>query len=125
VIFRVYCETSYGQTVHVVGNMPTLGNWLPTENNKLKWSELNWWETYSALPVILPRKQVEYKFVIKDESGNLQWESGENRVLILTGATTKIIEAFDCRKKSYNYQDSLKIKVNKIILVTNSNFLCR
>lgn len=49
VLFRVYCETSYGQTVHVVGNTPALGNWMPTNDNKLKWSQLNWWETAQAI----------------------------------------------------------------------------
>lgn len=109
VTFRVYCETSYGQTVHVVGDTPALGNWVPDETNKLKWSELNWWETESL--IVLHNKQVEYKFVIKDQSGALQWEQGENRIFFTNEIRAQVVEAFGRRQQQYCHKNSLQIKV--------------
>lgn len=113
--FRVYCETTYGQTVHVLGDVAALGGWMPTENNKLKWIGLGWWET-SAPGLNLPKQRIQYKFAIKDQLGGLQWEAGENRQFENQN-NCKIVEAFDRRKEAYNYPESLPVKVNIIAVI--------
>ncbi|MDO6355889.1 alpha-amylase family glycosyl hydrolase [Caloramator sp. CAR-1] len=78
VIFHVRANTQWGENVHIVGNLPELGNW---DTNKSTESMMcpNYPEWF--LPVSIPiGKTFEFKFIIKDSNGNVRWESGYNRV---------------------------------------------
>jgi cyclomaltodextrin glucanotransferase len=79
-IFHAVAYTSPGQNVYVVGNVPELGNWDPTKavdafHNP---NASEWWKWF--LPVSVPAgTSIQYKFILKDGSGNVTWESGSNR----------------------------------------------
>lgn len=77
--FYVEAHTYYGQEVYVVGSIPELGSWNPTSGVKLGTDEAEypWWGGSTRLPVGIA---FEYKFVKVDGAGNVEWESGNNRV---------------------------------------------
>lgn len=79
VVFHVYAETNYGENIYLVGNIPELGNWDPNlATEAFHNPEYPYW----FLPVSVPvGKTIEFKFIKKDEYGNVQWESGPNRIL--------------------------------------------
>ncbi len=79
-IFHVQAFTSLGQKIYVVGSIPELGSWDTSKAidafhnpDTVQW--FNWF-----LPVSVPKgKSFQYKFVMKDNLGNIVWESGNNR----------------------------------------------
>lgn len=78
IVFNVIAETSFGENIHVVGNIPELGNWDPSQASE---AFLNPDYPYWFLPVSVPiGKEIEFKFIKKDEHGNVIWETGENRL---------------------------------------------
>ena len=79
VIFHVQAETNYGENIYIVGNIPELGNWDP-DNCTEALLNPNYPEWF--LPVSVPAgTQIEFKFIKKDSTGAITWESGENRVI--------------------------------------------
>ncbi|MFE8943565.1 carbohydrate-binding module family 20 domain-containing protein [Streptomyces sp. NPDC007856] len=76
VTFNENATTGWGTNVYVVGSVPSLGSWNTSDAVPLssasypKWSRL----------VIVPKSTAfEYKYLKKDGSGNVTWESGTNR----------------------------------------------
>lgn len=85
VSFAVNATTSWGQNVYMTGNRPELGNWNPGSTLKLDPAAYLVWK----LDVELPEgTSFEYKYIRKDESGKVTWESGANRTATVT--STKI-----------------------------------
>jgi alpha-amylase len=86
VTFNEAADTFFGQNIFVTGSIPQLSNWNTDTAVPLAW--LNGqgtrgnWQTSATLPA---STHVEYKYIKKDGSNNVTWESGANRVL-MTGA---------------------------------------
>lgn len=81
-IFRVNANTGLGDTIHVVGSIPELGNW---DTNKCTEAMMNPNYPQWFLPVSVPANtSFEFKFIKKDANGNVTWESGSNRVFTST-----------------------------------------
>lgn len=77
VVFHVNAETAPGENVHVVGNVPELGAWDPSEAPEAMHNP-NYPEWF--LPVAVPTDtQLEFKFVKMADDGTVTWESGSNR----------------------------------------------
>ncbi len=74
--FNEYATTVWGQNVYVVGNIAALGSW--NTSNAILLSSANYptWSKTISLPA---NTAVEYKYIKKDGSGNVIWESGANR----------------------------------------------
>lgn len=76
--------TDWGENVYIVGNVEELGNWDVTKavgplfNSTQSIAQYpNWF-----IDVNLPKNElIEYKFVKKDLSGKVIWESGTNHVI--------------------------------------------
>ncbi|MFF8968204.1 carbohydrate-binding module family 20 domain-containing protein [Streptomyces sp. NPDC014995] len=76
VTFNVDATTTWGTTVHVVGSLPSLGSWNPADAIPLSSASYPTW----SKTVIVPRStSFAYKYIAKDASGNVIWESGTNR----------------------------------------------
>ncbi|MFD5539873.1 carbohydrate-binding module family 20 domain-containing protein [Streptomyces sp. NPDC127079] len=76
VTFGVYATTDYGTDVYVVGSLPSLGSWNTTDAIPLSSESYPTWRRL----VIVPKSTAfTYKYVKKDSSGNVTWESGANR----------------------------------------------
>lgn len=77
VIFKVNATTTYGQNIYIVGSIPELGSWTAAKSTE---AMLNPNYPVWFLPVSVPKGATfEYKFIKKDSSGNVVWESGSNR----------------------------------------------
>ncbi|MEU2020869.1 carbohydrate-binding module family 20 domain-containing protein [Streptomyces sp. NPDC016469] len=74
--FGVNATTQLGQNIYVTGNQSALGNWNTGSALKLDPATYPVWK----LDVSMPAGTVfEYKYIRKDASGNVTWESGANR----------------------------------------------
>lgn len=74
--FGVNATTQLGQNIYVTGNQAALGNWNPASAPKLDPATYPVWKLDVSLPA---GTTFEYKYVRKDASGNVTWESGANR----------------------------------------------
>ncbi|MED4014466.1 alpha-amylase family glycosyl hydrolase [Sutcliffiella cohnii] len=79
IVFNINENTNYGETIHIVGNVPELGSWDPDKSTE---ALLNPEHPYWFLPVSLPiNRTIEYKFIKKNAQGVVTWESGNNRMI--------------------------------------------
>lgn len=90
VIFHADVDTTIGEEVHIVGNIPELGNWNP-DNATEAMHNPNYPEWF--LPVSVPKNTTfEFKFIKKDRAGNVTWESGSNRVFTSPSSSTGTLD---------------------------------
>jgi chitodextrinase len=76
ITFNEAASTVWGQSVFLVGNIAALGSW--NANSAIALSSTNYptWSVTLSLP---GSTAIEYKYIKKDGSGNVIWESGTNR----------------------------------------------
>ncbi|MEY9962222.1 alpha-amylase [Streptacidiphilus sp. MAP12-16] len=74
--FSENATTVWGQNVYVVGSIPALGGWNTSNAVLLSSASYPVWTGTLSLP---PNTYVEYKYIKKDASGTVTWESGSNR----------------------------------------------
>jgi alpha-amylase len=74
--FSVDAPTAWGENIYVTGNRSALGDWNPAGALKLDPAAYPVWKLDVALPA---GTSFEYKFLRKDASGKVTWESGTNR----------------------------------------------
>ena len=90
IIFHVNAATNDGENVYIVGNIPELGNWDVDECTE---AMLNPEYPEWYLPVSVPAgTTIEFKFIKKDASGNVTWESGDNRVITSSSEDCGVID---------------------------------
>lgn len=90
IIFHVNATTNYGENIYIVGNVPELGSWNVDECTE---AMLNPGYPEWYLPVSVPAgTTIEFKFIKKDASGNVTWESGSNRVITSSGEENGVID---------------------------------
>ncbi|NNN33456.1 alpha-amylase [Streptomyces sp. S3(2020)] len=83
--FNEYASTTSGQDVYVVGSISALGGWDTSKAVKLSSTGYPVWSGAVSVPV---NTSFEYKFIKRDSSGNVTWESNANRS---ASATTSAI----------------------------------
>ncbi|MFF0286054.1 carbohydrate-binding module family 20 domain-containing protein [Streptomyces sp. NPDC005262] len=74
--FGVNATTQLGQNIYVTGNQSALGNWNTDSALKLDPATYPIWKLDVSMPA---GTSFEYKYVRKDASGAVTWESGANR----------------------------------------------
>ncbi|UTR08279.1 alpha-amylase family glycosyl hydrolase [Alkalihalobacillus sp. LMS6] len=72
--------TNAGTNLYIVGNVSELGNWDPNKAigpmfNQVIYKYPTWYYDIS----VPAGKKVEYKYIKKDQNGNVVWQSGNNR----------------------------------------------
>lgn len=77
---------SSGQQVYVVGNVPALGSWNPA-NAKLLGTYVSS-GTYRGVHSVPRYTAIEFKFIKKNSSGQVVWESGVNREYFVPNSTS-------------------------------------
>ncbi|WP_240452180.1 alpha-amylase family glycosyl hydrolase [Virgibacillus sp. YIM 98842] len=75
--------TEQGSNVYIVGNVSELGNWNPDEAlgpffNQVVYRYPAWYYDIS----VPADETIEYKFIKKDENGNVEWETGNNHTIV-------------------------------------------
>ncbi len=82
--FRVDATTDWGTNVYVVGSVASLGSWNTADAIPLSSASYPAW----SRTVIVPRSTaLAYKYIKKDASGNVTWESGTNRSYTTGGSS--------------------------------------
>jgi alpha-amylase len=76
VTFNEYATTDLGTNVYVTGSIASLGSWNTSDAIPLS-SES--YPTWSKLVIVPKSTAFTYKYIKKDSSGNVTWESGTNR----------------------------------------------
>lgn len=74
--FGVNATTQLGQNIYVTGNQSALGNWNTDSALKLDPATYPVWKLDVSMPA---GTSFEYKYIRKDASGAVTWESGANR----------------------------------------------
>ncbi|WP_432117653.1 carbohydrate-binding module family 20 domain-containing protein [Streptomyces sp. bgisy032] len=74
--FSVDATTAWGENIYVTGDKSALGDWNPADALKLGPAAYPVWKLDVALPA---GTSFAYKFLRKDASGKVTWESGANR----------------------------------------------
>lgn len=86
VIFHVNAETVYGETIHIVGSIPELGNWDTDKcTEAMMCPNYPEWFLHVSVPA---GTTFSFKFIKKDANGNVTWESNENRVFTSSNSVT-------------------------------------
>ncbi|MEV5796532.1 MULTISPECIES: carbohydrate-binding module family 20 domain-containing protein [Streptomyces] len=84
VTFSESATTDWGTNVYVVGSLPSLGSWNAADAIPLSSAAYPVWRKL----VIAPRStSFTYKYVKRDASGNVTWESGTNRSYTTGGSS--------------------------------------
>jgi alpha-amylase len=89
VTFDVNATTTWGTNVYLVGSIAALQSWDTARAIPLSSASYPLWSATVTLPA---NTAFEYKFIKKDGSGNVTWESGANRSFT-TGASNATITA--------------------------------
>lgn len=85
VAFEVNATTIFGENLFVVGNVAALSNWNPAAGLALSSAAYPYWRATLSLPA---GTTVEYKYIKRNGSGTVIWESGANRVLTIPSSGT-------------------------------------
>jgi alpha-amylase len=84
VTFHETATTDLGTNVYVVGSVPSLGSWNTADAIPLSSAS---YPTWSRLVIVPKSTTFQYKFLKKDASGNVTWESGANRSYTTGGSS--------------------------------------
>ncbi|WVZ68113.1 hypothetical protein U9M48_017094 [Paspalum notatum var. saurae] len=102
-------QCAFGQQFLVVGDDAALGLWDPAKAIPLNWSEEHVWTAKTDLPA---NKLIEFKFLLRDASGNVRWQHGDNRTLqtLETPNTMVVHEDWDhAMKQRVSEEDELSV----------------
>ncbi|KAI8466469.1 MAG: hypothetical protein J3K34DRAFT_524553 [Monoraphidium minutum] len=76
-------QTSFGQVLKVVGALEELGAWSADEAPTMSWCEGHLW----VLSITLPAGSLAFKVVMDDGGGQMRWEDGGDRHVVLPSLT--------------------------------------
>jgi alpha-amylase len=82
--FHVNATTSFGTNVYVSGSIPALGDWNTADAIPL---DSGTYPVWYRLVMVPKNTTFQYKYLEKDASGNVTWQSGSN-LSFTTGAGT-------------------------------------
>ncbi|KAK3226161.1 hypothetical protein Dsin_006023 [Dipteronia sinensis] len=75
--FQLQKECMFGEQFLIVGDDPMFGLWDPENAIPLNWSDGHVWTVELDIPV---GKSIQFKFVLKDSTGNMLWQPGPDRI---------------------------------------------
>ncbi|GJP56085.1 hypothetical protein CLOM_g15144 [Closterium sp. NIES-68] len=81
-------ECGFGQAFGVVGGAPELGQWEPARALQMEWSPGHVWSAQTVLPA---GSQIEFKFIMVTEGGEVVWQPGPNKTAEISSAKGKLL----------------------------------
>ncbi len=78
--------TQWGQNMYVVGNVPELGNWNPTNAVPLTWVDSDTWSGPATFTTSAGQS-IQFKFIVR-QGGTTIWEGGSNRTYTVPSSGT-------------------------------------
>ncbi|OVA02668.1 Carbohydrate binding module family 20 [Macleaya cordata] len=76
--FQLQKECLFGQEFLLVGDDPIFGVWDPTSAIPLDWSDGHIWSVELDIPV---EKSIQFKFILREATGEVAWQPGPDRIL--------------------------------------------
>ncbi|MFD5796218.1 carbohydrate-binding module family 20 domain-containing protein [Streptomyces diastatochromogenes] len=95
--FNEYASTTSGTNVYVVGSISALGGWDTSKAIKLSSSGYPIWSGEVSVPV---NTSFEFKYIKKDSSGNVTWESNANRSATTTTSAVSLNNSWNVANAS-------------------------
>ncbi|KAI3886571.1 hypothetical protein MKX03_005490 [Papaver bracteatum] len=89
--FQLVKDCLFGQDILVVGDDPIIGVWDPSNAIPLEWSDGHLWSVQLNIPI---NKSIQFKFILKEPTGEVIWQPGPDRIL-KTWETDKTIVIFE------------------------------
>lgn len=80
--FEAASPTTYGQNILLLGSIPELGSWDPSDAILMTghYNGAHAWPTFTTSVEIPAGTSFEYKYIFQNTSGAETWESGANRL---------------------------------------------
>jgi 4-alpha-glucanotransferase len=79
ITLNIHYQTIPGQDLYLVGSTKTLGTWNKNKALRMDYHGESFWRiTLDTLP---NKEKIEYKYLMKNQSGETRWEWGPNHVL--------------------------------------------
>ena len=121
VSFRVKFETTYGQSVYIIGNIEELGSWDPSKALLLFTNKEKYPIWKSTTDIVCPvGMEIYYKYLVK-EGNNYHWETCQNRHIVITSPGKFIIS--DEKGILYSQIKSINNNINPSLMITPNNTL--
>eukprot|EP00898_Chlorokybus_atmophyticus_P008039 jgi/Chlat1/8236/Chrsp77S00623 len=76
--FSVAKPVKFGETVVVVGDHASLGQWDPRRGAAMTWNDGHVWVAHVDLP---PGEQLHFKYAVRGGDGSVRWLDGDNLAL--------------------------------------------
>lgn len=93
-LFKPSVSTVNGQNVYIVGNLPALSNWNSAAGLPCTTSAATYPVWSCQALNLAPGTTFEYKYIKRDGSGNVIWESGANRARTAPNANSTYSESW-------------------------------
>lgn len=77
ITFRINYHTRWGELLYIVGSDKVLGKWQLDNAYPMQYNSNGEWEASVQLD---SHEDIEYKYLVKTQDGNIVWEGGKNRV---------------------------------------------
>ena len=107
VSFKIDYGTYWGQRLYICGSIEELGGWDVEKAFALECPFPDTWEGDFNLSTNR-KKSIEYKYFLKDEhTGEIQWEWGKNRTLILEPARFNEMRCRDFWRSEQNIENAM------------------
>lgn len=96
--FDVVARTNWGQDVYIVGNTPELGGWGATGPGLKLDTDAGTYPSWKAKDIELPLgTTLEYKVIKRNADGRVDWEPGQNAVLVVDNTRSQQPKSLDVR----------------------------
>ncbi|BCY12986.1 carbohydrate-binding module family 20 domain-containing protein [Actinoplanes sp. L3-i22] len=118
--FNVYATTTSGTSVYVVGSNAALGGWDTSKAVALSASGYPIWTSAVAVP---SGSSFEYKYLKKDASGNVTWESNANRAVTTGTSAVAFNNSFGVANASataVTFNESATVSTGQTVYVVGS-----
>jgi len=103
--FRINYHTRWGQQLYVLGSHHMIGSWDPAKAFRMDYCSDGEWLSEIEFPY--DDLYFEYKYIVKDDSGNIVWEFGPNRkplgnIPFLDSGKSQTVELRDAWHSGYS-----------------------
>ncbi|PPR08271.1 hypothetical protein CVT24_001111 [Panaeolus cyanescens] len=88
VTFQETATTTFGENIFLVGSIPSLGSWAPSNAIPLSAATYPVWNVTVPMP---PNTVFQYKFIRKETDGSVVWESDPNRQATVASSGAQIL----------------------------------
>ena len=119
ITFHCKFNTSFGQSLHIVGNIEELGAWNPQNSLPLITDPTSYPLWRSTLEIICPvGMEIMYKYILKCDDGTIIWENlpnNENRNITVSSQGKMIIKDEEGKIENHIIKDALTKRSKSII----------